>query len=383
MNTNLRDVLIFWFETPPKVSKGAFNYVTKVWGNKVIYVCNRDFPEYRKKTNWDDGDFGDADVIYLSEYENPDEKVKEIIKMYPHAINVVTAFSKNIFKRIQKYLFVKGKKNIAFSERPVNYGGILVSILRLLNNNIKYRYHYFKFDKYISIFLPLGQKGVADFNRFGWNNSKLFPFMYNPLIPKYEIKELKRVSNNIRFLYVGRFFYETKGIDILMKASSLLKGNNWKLDLVGGYGKDANKVIKWAEKQVKVNYIGSWPSEEVGKNMGNYDVVIIPSRYDGWNLLANEAITARIGTIITDEAVSDEMIKASGAGKVVAAGNVPALANAMQEVINNPEIVVDWKQKALKYEPCISSEIVGNYFINILDYTFYDSTLPRPHCPWL
>ena len=33
-----RDELIFWFDQPPKVSKGAFNYVSKHWGNKVIFI---------------------------------------------------------------------------------------------------------------------------------------------------------------------------------------------------------------------------------------------------------------------------------------------------------------------------------------------------------
>ena len=33
-----------------------------------------------------------------------------------------------------------------------------------------------------------------------------------------------------------------------MQATKLLKGN-WQLDLVGGYGKKKDEVIKWAEKQ--------------------------------------------------------------------------------------------------------------------------------------
>lgn len=378
-----RSVLVFWFETPPKVSKGAFNYVTQVWGNKVIYVCNRDLRDERKKTNWDDGDFGDAEVILLSSFENPNAKAKEIFKGYLEAIHIIAGFTTNVFKLIKPYISNQNAKIVVFSELPTNYGNKFLRFLQWINNNIKYRYHFLKYNKYIDAFLPLGQKGVSAFRKYGWESSKLYPFMYNPVISSKSLIIETSEQNIVRFLYVGRFFHKTKGTDVLMKASMLLKGDNWKLDLVGGYGSDADEVIKWTEKQEKVSYIGTWPSDEVGQNMMNYDVIIVPSRYDGWNLLPNEAIAAGIGTIVTDKAVSDEMITASGAGEVVPASDVKALANAMQKVIDNPIMINDWKSKAVKYSPYISSEVVGEYFIDILDYAFSDNIKFRPKCPWI
>lgn len=89
-----------------------------------------------------------------------------------------------------------------------------------------------------------------------------------------------------------------------------------------------------------------------------------------------------IGTIASDEAVSDEIITASGAGIVVPTRSPKELASAMQKVIDNPNLAQEWGENAKNYEKKISPETVGKYFIDILDYTFYNIGQLRPECPW-
>ena len=105
--------------------------------------------------------------------------------------------------------------------------------------------------------------------------------------------------------------------------------------------------------------------------MQEYDVVVVPSRYDGWNLLVNEAINAGVGVIATNHAVSDEVVSSSGAGLVVPANNSKKFAEAMQLVIDNPNIIPTWKKNALDFIPRISPRTVGEYLIDILDHNFY------------
>src|SRR5690606_2116441 len=149
------------------------------------------------------------------------------------------------------------------------------------------------------------------------------------------------------------------------------------------YGKNRNTVIEWSEGTSNVTFKGSWNSSEVCNNMMQYDIVVVPSKYDGWNLLPNEALHAGIGVIVTDEAVSDELISASQAGIVVKSNNPKALAKAMQFAVDNPNEVEIWKKKADNYIDKISSQTVGNYFIDILDYVFYNTSREKPKCPWI
>ncbi|HOW51073.1 MAG TPA: glycosyltransferase family 4 protein [bacterium] len=379
-----RAELIFWFETPPKVSKGAFNYVSRNWGNKVFYICRRDLSQERKATKWDDGDFGDAEVIMLSQHPDPDVIVEKIFNAHPNAIHIVAGFDIPMTRQIKKYILKKDMNVAVFCERPDMMGGAIERLARSMYFKYKYSKLRRLFDPYVEVFLPLGMKGVNTFASYGWDRKKMYPFMYNPIIKKKNASSIdeKMHEGPIRFLYVGRFYYKTKGIDTLMKACQMLAGD-WKLDLVGGYGKDREGVLNWAKGQEKVEFLGVWPSEEVCNNIMNYDVVVVPAKYEGWNMLPNEAIHAGVGVIITEEATSDELIASSGAGVVLPYNDPRALAKAMQSVIDKPELAQTWKKKASSFIDRISSPVVGEYFMDVLDCTFYYNGREKPKCPWL
>ncbi len=179
---------------------------------------------------------------------------------------------------------------------------------------------------------------------------------------------------------MNRFFYKTKGVDVLLKAIKRLKGD-FVVDFVGGYGNNAEEVIEEIEKDNRLNFLGTWPSSKVGEKMQSYDMIVIPTRYDGWNLLVNEAINAGVPVIVTDGAVSDEVISKFNCGIVVKHSNINQLASAMQSIIDNPMQLGKFRDNtktALKY---INEETVGQYLIDIVDYTFYNSN-QRPRCPW-
>ena len=380
---SIRPKLFFWFSTPPKVSKGAFNYVSQYWGSEVVYVIDDDFSEYRKATNWNDGDFGNAKIIMLSQCDNEKKILQSIFDENPHAIHIISGFTNSIEGKIRKYILNTKVKLASFSERPDMMGGFFERKVRDLYFNFKYRRLNNRYKLSLNVFFPLGQKGVGAFVSYGWDRNIMYPFMYNPVCHKNVLEEKCELNDDIvKFIYVGRFYYKTKGIDTLMRASELLQGD-WKLDLVGGYGNDKDKVIDWVKTQSNVQYIGSWQSQDVGANLSKYDVIVVPSKYDGWNLLPNEAIYAGIGTIVTDEAVSDEIIKSSGAGAVVPANDYKAMAKIMQDAIDNKALVDLWKSKTKIFVDKISSETVGAYLMEVLDYTFIDNNGQKPKCPWL
>src|SRR5690606_20486483 len=112
-----------------------------------------------------------------------------------------------------------------------------------------------------------------------------------------------QVKYPIKLLYVGRFSKYTKGTDVLIKSLSNIRNDNWKIDFVGGYGDHKKTVIKWIKENKNANFLGHWNSLDVCKKMQSYDICIVPSKFDGWNVLVNEALRANIGVICTEEAV--------------------------------------------------------------------------------
>ena len=372
--------IIFWFDSPPKVGKGAFNFVARNWPLPVYYIFNNDFREERKRTNWDDGDFGGANLIRLYNLQNCDQTIQSFFADRTN-IHIVNGFTTRIMRRIQRYIKQKGINLLVLSERPDAMGGYIERIFRELFFQIKYRHLFHSFNPYVTAFLPLGQLGKSVFMKYGWNDEKIFPFMYNPAIniPANWPDLVRRTP--LRFLYVGRFYFKTKGVDVLIKAANHLKGE-WELDFVGGYGRDTKAVLRWISQKSNVHYLGSWDSGSVVTNMQAYDVVIIPTKYDGWNLLVNEALHAGIGVITTDGAVSHEIIDKSGAGIVIKKNSSKQLTKAIQGVIDDPNIVITWKEKARCFVKQISTPVVGQYLIDIINYTVFNEGT-RPQCPWI
>lgn len=180
---------------------------------------------------------------------------------------------------------------------------------------------------------------------------------------------------------MGRFQYSTKGIDFIQRAVRRIETDNWTLDMAGGYGPDRDDILKWIKSDDRVNFIGAWNSNDVISMINKYDVVIVPSKGEGWNMIVHEAVAASVGVIVTDQAVSHELIEASGAGIVIPSYSVKDLTDAMNLVIENNDIINQWKMKAKEYQYKIDPKVVANYFLDIMDWIYYSSTC-KPECPW-
>lgn len=375
--------IVFFFDQLPKVGKGCFNAITERLPGTVVYAYLRDFDETRKKTNWNDGDYGKAEIVHLGEDENTQGKIDALFQKYQDAVFVLGGFKSAIVKYVDHYIGEDKYKFICFSERPGVYGTWWKRLLKLVYIPISEIHIAKKYRDHVGAMLPLGMTGVKTFKKYGWPQEKLYPFMYDP-VETVTDHSVVPVHDPVRFLYVGRFSRYTKGTDTLVQAMDLLEKDSGKftLTMVGGYGDMRQEILQWLETKPNAEFLGIWDSNTVGTKMKDYDVCIVPSKFDGWNLLVNEAVRAHIGVIATDEAVSDEMIAYSKAGVVVEAKNPRSMAAAMRCAIENPQTVMEWKERAKKFTPQISNVAVADYVLAIIEYV-YGNGGERPACPWL
>lgn len=284
-----------------------------------------------------------------------------------------------------KYLEMIKKHSIQYgivSERDISLSDKnLKATLRKLFPIITYTKNKYIHDN-VKCFLAMGMTGVNCFKRyFGVDKNVLFDFMYNdgnmPIKPI-----INCIKNPVRFVYVGRFDYKYKGVDILLEAVKELHGD-YTVDLIGGYGADAEDVVMKTATLEKVTCYGPCQQTELCNTINRYDVIIIPSKQDGWNLHCSLAINAGIGVIVTNEAVSHELIEKCGNGIVIDANNANELRKTLHYVINNPSIIADWKKRTEAYTDQISYEKVAKYLYDILNYSFSNKISKRPSCPWI
>ncbi|MDR1384750.1 MAG: glycosyltransferase family 4 protein [Planctomycetaceae bacterium] len=282
----------------------------------------------------------------------------------------------------KKYIFRQNNpKGVVFSERPNLYGNFLKTKILL---PLLYRYLAAKYQHKISTYFAMGKLGIETFVKYGWKRDKFYPFMYQTSFSKQLVSAPCCRNCCIKLLYVGSFDNRIKGIDILTESINNMNYHNWSLTLIGKGGDYEQQTLAWANQHENVTYAGVWKSEKVIENISQYDLCLIPSRYDGWGMVTNEALLARVGCIVSDNTGSKDLIEASGAGMLVPAGNISALTNALKHVVNNPDIIQLWKNKAVQYAEILNSNAVNEYFLDVIQYTFDNKNNDlRPACPWL
>lgn len=379
---NMRQPLIYWRDVPMDVDSGSFEYIANNWGAPVFIVCFHDFPTERKLCAWKQEKIGSVKIILVPNVTDASNYLKNLIRDHPDAIHIFSGMRGEKESYLKNVIQTNLKPNIVIlAERPFLYGSRVVLLLKKLCFRLLYGFLNAKYGGDIRCFLPMGEIGVQTYTGYGWNKDRFFPYMYNPKLSVVHYST--RCNTLMKFLYIGRFDANSKGVDILMSAiDKLPEDGSWSLDMVGGYGALKDQVLSWCEKKESVRFVGSWENPMVCENMSAYDVCIVPSKYDGWNLAPNQAIHAGIATVITDEAGSDELIRYSKAGLVVKANNADDLHRALTLAISDHPLVDTWKNNAIQYREYISSETVGNYFIDILNYSFTGEVTVKPHCPW-
>lgn len=369
-----------WFTNPPRVSKGAFNALSEKWDDEVYYISMFETREERKRLNWDEGGYGKAKLVILAQQSDPDAFVRNLIDKNSNQIHIFCGY-KGPLSKCLKYLIRKNKdpKLIIWAERPNFYG--IFKKYRVLILHFIHTYFALKYKNKVKAFLPLGRKASNLYIKYGWNKNRIFPFAY--ITTENPCDSFTTKSSSVNFVYIGRFEASTKGLDVLQNACFGLKNDKWSLTLVGNYGGWCHKASNWEQQDNRVYVKDACPINMVCCELSKYDVCVIPSRYDGWNVTVNEALLAGIGVITTDAAGSDELIEKSGAGIVVPANNPDALSEAMEKVIDDPSLIQIWRKKAIAFSSKISGEVAADYLIQIIRYTCFNEGGARPEAPWL
>lgn len=127
--------------------------------------------------------------------------------------------------------------------------------------------------------------------------------------------------------------------------------------------------IKKLNLENKVHILGMKPQTEIPMFMCHSDIFILPSVYDGWGAVVNEALQAGCFVICSDAAgASDLLLQDDRLGKVFHRKNVNQLADYMhwcnehiQDIRNNRNFRIKWA------DDHISGKVVAQYMIDCLE----------------
>ncbi|WP_181306147.1 glycosyltransferase family 4 protein [Rufibacter sp. XAAS-G3-1] len=172
---------------------------------------------------------------------------------------------------------------------------------------------------------------------------EVIPYGFPPVSSNRDYSQLSD-KKLLRLLFVGTLSQQ-KGIADLFAAVELL---DCKVSLtiigrkVGGNCPTLDAAL------AKHHWIPSLPHDQVLEQMREHDVLVFPTLFDGFGLVITEAMSQGTPVITTERSAGPDLITNGLNGWLVNAGSVQSLKAAIENLVNDPEIIVKAGKEAMK-----------------------------------
>lgn len=207
----------------------------------------------------------------------------------------------------------------------------------------------------------ISQLAYEQYQYAGISPKKLFPFGY--FIPRAienegaeSVSKANFSNKPIKLIFVGALIHR-KGLDILLDAvrSLLDQGRSISLDIYGA--RNESYEINECES---IRYRGIIPFGKSQEVVSQYDVLILPSRHDGWGVVVNEAVCASVPVVCSSAVGISDVMQSFGAGLIFQSGDCASLANALKMLIDQPnllgELTIGAKLAANALQPVVGAQ---------------------------
>lgn len=212
------------------------------------------------------------------------------------------------------------------------------------------------------------------FVSMGVEPERIAPFGY--FVPQTTRTEARRATNTLRLAFVGSLI-PRKGIDTAVRAIAMLRTDRRSvtLDLYGSGTPGGDLHLNEG-----VTYQGTLPFGSVATALGDYDALVVPSLFDGWGVVVNEAIQAGIPVIASDATGAGAIVAAQECGALFPVGDASALAALLRSWVDAPEQVSAARIAAVRAAPLLDPSVAADYIVRVLNARAHGRA--TPDAPW-
>jgi glycosyltransferase involved in cell wall biosynthesis len=179
----------------------------------------------------------------------------------------------------------------------------------------------------------IGSRAQGEMARITGRPCRNLPY-FSRLAPYRRNGQAYAPDGRVRFLFAGTLSHR-KGFDVLMRAAVRLADSphaagRWSLTVCGD---GPMRGLCESAPRAEVRYIGFREIAEMPGIMREHDVIVVPSRYDGWAMVVPEGLAAGMPVIASDEVGSALDIGGGDVVRTPKAGDAEGLSREMQEFI--------------------------------------------------
>jgi glycosyltransferase involved in cell wall biosynthesis len=206
---------------------------------------------------------------------------------------------------------------------------------QLLPRWLVYTWDALRYRRHLSGVFCIGHSGRYGGARFfsacGYPVERIVPFVH--VVDSTPAQHMPVRRDHKEILYVGQLITR-KRVDLLLKAFSQLAMPSARLRIIGN-GAEKHNLEQFAGQlgiADRVNFSQGMPNAEIGAAMAAADVLVLPSRFDGWGAVVNEALMVGTPVICSNRCGASDVIENGRNGYVFEAGSARALLERLRSV---------------------------------------------------
>lgn len=343
----------------------------------VTVVAEHGLSDRRKAVGWSTPDCSPARVVIKPSNTDIDQLIKR--EYGQGSVHIVGGGLKrgSLNRRMLPYLSRTGAMIGLMSETADSRG-----ILGLARRAKYYLDRYIVEDK-LDFILAMGQVGVQWYVSSGYNSSRIFPFIYVTKRP-VQSPEYGSDWNHVetyRILYLGHFLSRKDGITAI-RGLSKLTNYDWQFDLVGN-GPDLERWKMAAARSGVEDRIRFYPAvknEMIGYLLEHTDLLLLPSRYDGWGAVVNEALMYGVPVVCSDNCGAAELLREPWRGSTFKMGSAVDLEIVIRGWIERGKRNKALTERIRKWSSVLEGTRIAHYLVDIVGYVRDGGKRPSP--PW-
>lgn len=324
----------------------------------VYLIVPRTDYSIRKNMGWDSTHLLDDTSIQLC-LKPTDEQVVQLLKETKKAVCLFSGIraDEDVFHWFKLSLNYNVKRGI-ITEAPNVY-----PTKPLFFHYIRFFFQDYKYVRHIHYVFAFGELAV-NYYRFWSQKWKVIPFAYCT-DNKYALEcGYCSEKDYLKIVFVGSLT-RNKNVISILKALSIIQNDKVSLDIVGD-GKERKSLEKFVvNKNIhNVFFYGTLLMEEVLPVMNNADVLVLPSYYDGWGAVVNEALQLGLYVMCSNHCGSKVLIVNKKIGFVFK--SYQEFLEQLCYLIDNKKEVKAGRFYRKNWANTISGKSLSKYFVDNL-----------------
>jgi glycosyltransferase involved in cell wall biosynthesis len=235
--------------------------------------------------------------------------------------------------------------------------------------------------------LAISRLAETFYRDLGFTDASLYPFGYFRRLTRDSVAVAEAVDQaRLDILFVGQLV-RRKGVDLLLDAILPLWAEYPALSLtLIGEGSERAALESQAAAsgfRDRITFAGARPADDVRTRLMAADLLVLPSRWDGWGMVVNEALAAGVPAIVSTHCGAGDLIHTGINGYVFDSEDVQGLRDGLRRFCNqSSEERLAMRCAARVTGESVDADIAARYLIACLQHV--TGMVPdKPMAPWL